>query len=176
MNLFIVSPDSIRAYVDTVAGKGTKGGFAIGSFGASKGERDNLFFINSDSSRFYVTKLPDGSSSTFDIIGFGQNQRKALLSANADTVGIEGVLALKNDLVVSGNINIGGNVQPIIYDAVDGDGYKYATVLLGNQVWMAENLRTLRYSDGSLIGTTTTPADIIYMMTEPKYQWPYNGV
>jgi uncharacterized protein (TIGR02145 family) len=175
-DLFIVSPDSIRAYVDASESKGSKGGFAIGGFSAVKEETDNLFFINSDSSRFYVKKLSDGSSSTFDIIGFGLNQRKALLSANADSVGIKGVLSLQNDLIVGGNINIGGNVQPIINDAIDGDGYKYATILYGNQVWMAENLRTTRYSDGSLIGTTAAPGDIIYMMTEPKYQWPYNGV
>ncbi|OFY63610.1 MAG: hypothetical protein A2V64_08035 [Bacteroidetes bacterium RBG_13_43_22] len=170
-----VTRDSTRVYLADTEGKGNKGGFAIGGYSTDKAEADNLFFINPDSSRFYVRKLGDGSSSTFNIIGFSPNLRKSLLTANADTVGIEGVLSLQNDLIVSGNINLGGNVHPIVKDAIDGDGYKYATVLLGNQVWMAENLRTSRYSDGTLIGTTATPSEIIYMLTEPKYQWPYNG-
>jgi len=170
-----VTRDSTRVYLIDTEGKANKGGFAIGGYGTDKAESDNYFFINPDSSRFYVKKTLTGSS-TFNIIGFGLNQRKSLLTANADTVGIGGVLTLSNDLIVGGNINIGGNVQPIVKDAIDADGNKYATILLGSQVWMAENLRTTRYNNGELIGTTTLPGDTIYMLTEPKYQWPYSGV
>ncbi len=170
-----VTRDSTRLYLVDTEGKGNKGGFAIGSYGTQKGETDNLFFVNPDSSRFYVRKLGDGSSSTFNIIGFSPDQRRSLLTANADTVGIDGVLSLQNDLFVGGNINIGGSVQPIIKDAIDGDGYKYATILLGNQVWMAENLRTSRYSTGELIGTTSSPLDTITYEMNPIYQWPYGG-
>jgi uncharacterized protein (TIGR02145 family) len=170
-----VTRDSTRVYLANTEGKANKGGFAIGGYGTEKSETNNLFFINPDSSRFYVSKYGDGSYSTFNIIGFSPNQRKSLLTANPDTVGIGGVLSLQNDLIVGGNINLGGNVQPIIKDAIDGDGYKYKTVLLGNQVWMAENLRTSRYSNGDLIGTTVTPLDTVNILVEPKYQWPYNG-
>ena len=47
-----------------------------------------------------------------------------------------------------------GPSQPV----TDIDGNEYKTVKLGDQVWMAENLRTTRYANGTTIplGTTTS--------------------
>jgi uncharacterized protein (TIGR02145 family) len=54
---------------------------------------------------------------------------------------------------------------------IDGNVYN-GTATIGNQVWMIENLKTTRYSNGDSIETTLS--DISGEST-PKYQWAYNG-
>lgn len=57
----------------------------------------------------------------------------------------------------------------------DVDGNSYTSVKIGSQVWMVQNLRTTKYRNGELIGTTTPDSLDTRNEINPKYQWVYKG-
>lgn len=61
------------------------------------------------------------------------------------------------------------------FECKDADGYQYPVVIIGNMVWMAENLRTSKYFNGDQIGTTNPTDKDIKSENMPKYQWAYEG-
>jgi len=55
----------------------------------------------------------------------------------------------------------------------DSEGNKYKIIIIGNQVWMAENLKATKYNDGTSISLVTNNTAWINL-TSPGYCW-YNN-
>lgn len=73
----------------------------------------------------------------------------------------------------SGPDDIHPNTTPTADTVTDIDGNVYKTVIIGNQVWMAENLRTTRLNDGQLISYEPKSSDWANLR-KPGYCWPKN--
>ena len=62
--------------------------------------------------------------------------------------------------------------EPVPTHVTDIEGNEYRVVKIGNQIWMAENLRTKYWRDGTPIPTTDPPEKDIASDGYPAYQWP----
>lgn len=67
-----------------------------------------------------------------------------------------------------------GNEVKFITPVTDIEGNVYATVQIGNQIWMAENLRSTRYNNNTAIPQVTD--SVAWMaLTSPAYTWYRNN-
>jgi uncharacterized protein (TIGR02145 family) len=81
-----------------------------------------------------------------------------------------------NNSTVITNIPLSDKTISFIFFAcTDADNYNYPVVEIGTQVWMAENLKTGKYRNGDLIGTTNPSTLDVSGESSPKYQWAYSG-
>jgi uncharacterized protein (TIGR02145 family) len=77
--------------------------------------------------------------------------------------------------IAAATIFFGCKKEEIPATVVDVNGNIYNTISFGTQVWMKENLRTINYANGDLIGTTIPVSLDISSEIEPKYQWACDG-
>lgn len=84
---------------------------------------------------------------------------------------------IRSYVIKNGRVIYGNPVSFTSKDIVtDIDGNTYNTITIGDQVWIAENLRTTRFANGDLIGTTIPATLNIMYDLNPVYQWAYNGL
>lgn len=57
----------------------------------------------------------------------------------------------------------------------DIDGNQYPVIIIGDQVWLAGNLRTIHFNNGDPIPTTDPITQNIQNESLPVYQWSYEG-
>lgn len=66
-------------------------------------------------------------------------------------------------------------VLTTFYEVKDADGNRYATVQIGTQTWMLENLKTTKYNDGTAIPNITDITSWSNLAT-PSYCWYNNDI
>lgn len=76
----------------------------------------------------------------------------------------DGYILSENGIIFNADLSYGS--------VLDIDSNSYRTIVIGSQTWMAENLKTTKYLNGDLIGTTIPLNLDISSESNPSYQWP----
>ncbi|MFC2086415.1 fibrobacter succinogenes major paralogous domain-containing protein [Bacteroidota bacterium] len=173
-----VTPDSIRAYIDTSSSKASKGGFAIGGLASGKALGPEFLRVTGDSVRVYIdddaSKKVKGGFAVGRVTG-GKANPDNLFYVDNDTTRISNVLEAEDDIIVGGEIyDENGGYYSSPDTLKDYDGNEYQTILIGDQLWMAENLRTTHYADGATILNSNDSAQWIdsLTITSKAFCWP----
>jgi uncharacterized protein (TIGR02145 family) len=156
---------------------------------------ENGFYLISIKSRNYhfSGKLLSNGKSNSTISIEKVNNIIQVVDEKVEKTDPKGIQATVNMAYSSGDrlklTGISGNFSTVIIDVpieskeitfnfigcTDENSNNYPIVKIGQQIWMAENLRTTKYRNGDLIGTTTPATLDITSETTPKYQWAYGG-
>lgn len=98
-----------------------------------------------------------------------------IIELNANTSYYVRAYATNNVGTVYGNqINFTTTADGQLGTVTDIDGNSYKTVVIGSQIWMAENLKTSRFNDGESIPLVSNEGEF-WTRTTPAYCWYENN-
>jgi len=156
------------------------------------GLRNGFYIINVEGNNFqFSEKLLSNGKSNGKISLEKINNVTRTIDKNTVKVDSKGAQATVTMEYTSGDrlkfTGISGNFSTVITDipasnkvitfnfiaCTDGDNNNYPVVEIGTQVWMAENLKTTKYNEGTDIPYKPEAADWI-AMTSPAFCW-YNN-
>lgn len=161
-DILFVSTDSTRVYInDNNATKGGRSGFAVGGRSGQKSSNLNYLTVTSDSTRIVVGNTTTKASNLggFTVGGVVNGTFSNFLTVTDKAATFNTNIHSEGSLLVSGSVNQNTGVAQD--SLTDSEGNKYATVKIGKQVWMAQNLRTMKtrlssqLSEGSVYLSTT---------------------
>jgi len=156
-NFLEVTPGEVTIRIDTIAEeKGNKGGFAVGGLSSgSKAPVYDFMEISPGNVQFYVDSADaaKGNKGGFAVGGLSSSGKVNVgnyLYVAHDTTSISNILEATTDILIGGEIFDADGGFYVQSDSVfDFDGNSYPVVAIGSQIWMAQNLRTTHYADGT---------------------------
>jgi uncharacterized protein (TIGR02145 family) len=82
----------------------------------------------------------------------------------------------KNNTIISDSPTASKSYSVEFYECKDADNNFYPIVKIGQQWWMAENLKTTKYKDGTSILNITSESGWYGLRTSAAYCWLYDNI
>jgi uncharacterized protein (TIGR02145 family) len=137
-----------------------------------------LVVQNANSNKLRVTKLEiliDGVG----VITFSDFRRNPITIRKLTNLTASSVMKVKIYGSHGRFVTIRIECSPKSSSLTDIDGNTYKTVVIGDQLWMAENLRTTRFTDGTPISNVTGSVDwtnTVNLNSEAAFSWYNNDI
>jgi uncharacterized protein (TIGR02145 family) len=121
-----------------------------------------------------ITSIPSGAKLYIDGVSTDTTPYAGALSFGSHKIKVDNagtIIEQSIDVIQNGVSSWTFKVQK---DIIDADGNIYKVIAIGTQIWMAENLRTTKFKDGTTIPKVSDDAKWTELST-PAYCWYANN-